>query len=378
MAEHRRTWHPRRLIATVPLACSLLGLSGCWDAIPVEQRAIVTAIAIDQGQKPTDLIWSFVLPNVTATATNLSSVAPSQQFYLVEAHAQTWSAAQAALSARLSRLPYFGQLEAVALDERLPTQSVAPILADINVQTSTPKSFFLVGAEGRAATLVSTVLPDEVVPRYWLKSYFACQVCHPTALGEYGWQWWTDFEAGGHSPVIPVFRLVQHTPQLAGLDVYREEGPPVRMPDRAADGFALLTGRVRALSWTTSLGRRTVKVERVSTGASTAASETPSGVLARVRIQAVGTIAGPLPSENPAGFLRGAETLMAESLLGDAREAIMFSNQTHTDPFGWNERAGLMAKHPKGWPETPPIPLHLLAALVSVKVHLVEEGVYGG
>lgn len=368
----------KRLVAILPLVAALLGLSGCWDAIPVEQRAIVTAIAIDRGKTPTDLLWTFVLPNITATAANVSSVMSSQQFFVFKANAPTWAAAQAALSTQVSRLPYFGQLEAVVLDERLPTQTVAPLLSDLNAESGVPKSFFLVATEGSAAALASTVLPDEVVPRYWLKSYFACQVCHPVALDEHGWQWWTDFEAGGHSPVVPVFRLVDHTPRLAGLDVYRKNGPPVRMPDGAADGFALLSGHVRALSVTAAFEGRAVKIERVSSGASTTASETSNGVFARVRIRAMGSVASPLPSENPARFLKGSEDSVAAVLLGDARDAILFANRTHTDPFGWNERAELMAPHPVGWPETPPVEIQPLTAVVSVKVHLVDEGTYGG
>lgn len=371
-----RWW--RGLGEAVALVLFLLGLTGCWNEIPVEQRAVITAIGVDGTPGSKALSWSFVLPNVTATASNVSSVSGSQQFFLYRVHATSFNDAQAELAARLSRLPYFGQLEAVAFGESLPTEVVAPILTDINAQTGIPKSFLLTGSEGLASTLASTVLPDEVVPRYWLKSYFSCHICHPLDLAEYGWEWWTDFEAGGHSPVIPVFRLVDHTPRLAGLDVYPDKGTPKRMPDGAADGFALLTGRLESLSVTTSLSGRAVKVERMSARSSVAATETPQGVFVRVRVRATGTFGSPLPSQAPKAFLEESQARVAAVLLADAENAVAFSNQTHTDPFGWNERAGLMDARPLGWPETPPITVRPLTAQISIQVRLAEEGTYGG
>ena len=367
----------RTLAQLLVLCLTALGLSGCWDAIPIEERGVVIAIGVDPASGSTLERWTFVLPNVTATASDVSSLAPSQQLFSVDVHAGGWNTAQEALATRLSRLPYFGQLEAVVVSDRLPAERVSSIVSDLNAESGIPKSYFVVGAHGSAAELASTVWPDEVVPRYWLKSYFSCGTCHALDLRRYGWQWWADHEAGGRSPFIPVFQLVHRLPKLAGVDVYPSVGPPVRMPDGAAQGLALLLGRARALSLTTALAGRSIQVQRLTVRAKTDAAWTPTGVQVDVHMAALGVFATSLPVKDPEIFLHAAQSPVARALLGRSEEAVGFANRTHTDPFGWNERAALTAREPMGWPNTLPVTLESLAAHLTVHVQLKEQGVYG-
>jgi hypothetical protein len=366
----------RRLGLAFCLACAGLGLTGCVDARPVEDRALIIAVGVGPCREPGQKEWSFVIPNVAVTAANIASnSAPAQQVFAVTVVAPDFPTAVDQVSERLSRDVFLGQLEVLVFDRRLPYPEARAVVEALNQNGVVPKNYYVVVAKGQVRSLLTAVSPQEVIPRYFLSAYFdICRTCHTTDWAVMGWQWWSKSVTPGVNPYAPVAELTPQGLRVSTVAVYRDQGPPLVMPPAVALGFSYVTGKVVRHSWTGVVHGQTVSAARLVATSRQRARLLRGQVAVDSEVRVTGYLdVAPLQG-NPAHWLALAQAASARAVVGLALRALDWSAHERVDPFGFTRDA--LASRPECAYRLAPgssVALPLLAR-VRVQVRLLTSG----
>jgi hypothetical protein len=369
----------RRLAAAALAALASLALAGCGAARPIENRAIVLALGVD----PTGaagpgadsaLAWTFAFPNVTATASNIAGLTPTNDLFLVHVVAPDFASAVTRLQDRLSREPYLGDLESVALNLALDGATARTIVSDVNQDAVIPTSFMLVATPAATSRLLSLPTRQEIVPRYFLGTYFTCTWCHSFDWRVPGWEWWSRSLSPGAAPFAPILVPTATNLAWAGVAVYPERGKALVMAPDVAAGLAYVAGRVTADAFTTAAGGRQVSVVRLSSWSRASARLVGGAVDADLRIAVHGTLTSP-PVAAPADTLCVARTLLARHVLDHVVAAVAWADAHRVDPFALT-RAALLRRPALAYALAPGVDYwRPLRARVTVSTQIDSAGV---
>lgn len=319
----------------------LVGLlvGGCGDAHPIEYRAIVIAVGIAPGHNRGQDQWTFVEPNVTVTASSVSNIKPSNQYYSITVQAPTWPAALAAAEDHSSRDLYFGQLESVVWSDHLDGQTVSNLMQALNQDGLIPKTFWVATVPGSVSKLLTVATPQEVVPRYFLSAFFSCTTCHPINWTVPGWRWWSRRLTPGVNPIVPLVTASPSGLSISTFAVFRAKGPALVAPHAIVNGFAYLTNRTVKAVWVGTVDGQRLTVSKIQGHAATQVSVNRGVINARVLITVHGML-GVLPLGSSASFwLAKADTAVAQSIAHQCLTTVKWADATHTDPFGYGRNA---------------------------------------
>lgn len=313
----------------------LLLLPGCWNQRAIDRRAIVLAIAVSAHRQ-----WTFLFPNVTVTVSSLSSLQGSSQFYPITVRANSYQEALHRVQLQSARDVSVGDLEVLLLSSRLTTDQCTRVIDEITLTGEAPSKFWVAAVQGSPATVLTRVTPQTVVPVYYLSNYFSCHGCHATHLGVRGWEWWDRRFTPGVSPILPVVDPTPTGVTVRQLLVYRTLGAPLLMSPSVTQGFAYLTGKVRKSVLPLTVDGQHYLIAPIRDHVSSRVTLTATAVDVRVRIHADGEIAA-LPSNTvmTPTTERAVNRAARRVILRWSMAAIRWANHTHTDPFGYAERA---------------------------------------
>ncbi len=325
-------WRIRGLLT---MGLGLLLLTGCWDQRSIEKRSIVLAMGISA-----DDHWTLLYPNVAVTASSLSSMDQSDQFYAITVDAQSYQNALHRVQLQDSRQVSVGDVQLVDLSSSLSRAQLARMMDAMILTGGLPAQAWLAASHTTPSTLLMHSSPQTVVPVYDLSSYFDCNSCHAADLGVRAWQWWDRSVTPGVSPVLPLLTETKEGAAVYQILVYPSSGKPLMMPRQATQGFAYLMGKVKAGTLKLNWDGTTYFISPVIDHATARVRLTPTAVNVHVVIHAKGEIAdlppGPLVTR---ATEQAVEQAAAERLVQLCTIAIQWANQTHTDPFGYAKRA---------------------------------------
>lgn len=357
--------------ALVTLVSLALVLTGCWDQRSISKRAILVGIGLSASHQ-----WTFVFPNVTTTVSSLSSIDPSREFYGLQASASSWTEALARVQRMANREVYPGDLEELVVSRDLSRSAVAAMVETLNNEGMVPASTWIAASTVTPQKILLMTSPQSVVPTVFLPSYFSCTNCHAALLGVHAWQWWDRNGTPGVSPIVPLVVPRTNGLSVSQLLVYPTVGVPKLMPRTATEGYEYLMGHVRKGAIAVKVKGVTYTVSGIQAHVRTRVGLTDHAVTAIIKITASGTIAEvPANSEVTRTTEKAVGRAMAHVILKRCLSSLAWSNQTHTDPFGYAKNAAW--KHSRIAQRIEPnqlsaLPIH---AVVSVRGHITGEGV---
>ena len=348
----------------------LTSLTGCWNQRAIDQRAIVMAMGISAHHQ-----WTFLFPNVSVTASSLSSLGQSAQFYSITVKARSFQTAMHRVQLQASREVSIGDLQLVDLSADLSRRQLSRIMDAMILTGRVPAQAWFAASQTAPATLLMHHSPQTVVPVYYLSSYFDCHECHAAEFGIRAWQWWDRAMTPGVSPILPMLTKTQEGAQVRQLLVYPPHGKPVVMPRSVTQAFAYLTGKVKNGTQKVLVGGETYEVSRIFDHTTSRVRLTPTAVDVRAVLHAKGEMA-----DTPPGLLvtrateRAVDRATEQKMVQLSRRAIRWANQTHTDPFGYAKRAAWLDN-----PTAASIPSQLLVtlpikAVITARVKVQGEG----
>ncbi len=345
-------------------------LTGCWDQRAIDQRAIVLAIGVSA-----DLHWTLLFPNVTVTASSISSLGQSNEFYAITAKAKSYQKALHRVQLQANREVSMGDVQLVDLSASLSRSQLAGIMDSMILTGAIPAQVWLAASQTSPSTLLIHPSPQTVVPVYYLSSYFDCHACHAADFGVRAWQWWDRAVTPGVSPVLPVFTETPEGAAIYQILVYPVQGKPLLMPRQATQGYAYLMGKVKSGTQKVNCGGTTYMISPIIDDANSRVRLTPTAVDVRIVIHARGEMA-----DMPAGLLitrateRAVEQATAARLVQLSRFAIHWANQTHTDPFGYAKRAAWLDNQTAAAISPQALATLPIQAVIRAQVKLQGEG----
>lgn len=315
----------------------LLSLSGCWDQLPVETRAVVDTVGVDPTAQPNLLQWTFTFPNVSVTPTTLGTSSKSDEYYQLVVDAPDFATALRRVQSRTTRDLYFGQIRVVALSTKLPAPTWIHLIDTFNRSGRMLKTFWIVGTSN-AQRAVTIKPPTATVPEQALSRAFACH-CQPMQLGERAWQVWRDLATPGQTAVVPyVVPLADDHWEIQQLvTVTRHQLTVWSIP--ATEGWAYLTHRVRKLSVSgPSSAAGTFAITRIQEQApQTHLTVAGSGVQFHVTLRVHGYLEElPADVEITPPLEQRIEQQASRQIGQMVMGALAQARRTGTDPFGWH------------------------------------------
>ncbi|AUW92834.1 hypothetical protein BXT84_01745 [Sulfobacillus thermotolerans] len=363
MSRLIRKW--RIAIFVTPL---LFLLTGCWDSKPIDHQGIVLMLSIRASKIPGQYHWRFVFPNVTLTPGALSTIKPDEEYYDIAVMAPNFADAVMHAQEKSARALYLGQLQGIIWNNRLTFRQLWPQINAINAAGTIPKTFWVMGADGRPlAEYMNYVSPQIVAPRIALAAYFNCIRCSPIRLGMRGWKFWSSAVSQGISPYVPIVELKQQSLTVRQIDVYPASGgPPVLYSPLQTQGFGYLTGKVQRLTLSVPWHGQTVSISRISDTRSLHTFQTASAINVRETLHVKGFIED-ISGQNRVTLQdeRSISHRAEQTLLHLCLSTIAYANKTHTDPFGYDRSEAWFHPH-AGF-----LPIH---ATLTVVVTLYGEG----
>ncbi len=323
----------RRIAGVLLLALLLVGAGGCWDQIPVEWRAVVTAIGVDPTRDPGIERYTFIFPNISLTTSTLPTTPTSQEFYSIVVRAPSLMMALRALQARQSRILYLGQLRILALSTRLPQSVWRRILSAAADSGRFVLTFWAV-ATPAAGDLVRLISPTQIAPEVAL--YRALNsLCQPIIWPGRGWKLWVDTVTPGISPavadVVPVGSDSFHLGPL-----YVLSGNPRLWSPGATRGWAYLTGQVRWESMRVHIAQGRFTLSFIRGAANLSFQPRGSSVLVDDHLSYAGTITTNAPMAHSEAMNDALERAAAGKIRQAADAAWRMALATGTDPMGWH------------------------------------------
>ncbi|MBT9157163.1 MAG: Spore germination protein B3 [Firmicutes bacterium] len=141
----------RQIKLFILVALSLL-LTGCWDAMPVEDRNIVLAVGVDYLPDAPHYLITFVAPIIAEQRTQPARVQSFRATGLAEALAMAGHAD--------GQIYSFGKLLAVVFGENAARQGVSTALNDLFMHPNLRIQSYVTVALGTAHQLLTVVLPE--------------------------------------------------------------------------------------------------------------------------------------------------------------------------------------------------------------------------
>ena len=353
------------------LGVTLLLVPGCWNQLPVNELAIAVALAVSADHQ-----WTFLFTNATVTASSLTSMSSSEQFYPITVRAASYQAALDRVQRQSPRAVGVGDLETLIISARLTTEQVTSIMHDVTLNGAVPIKLWLVASQNSPTSLLLHSTPETVLPVYGISSYFSCHGCHAANLGVRGWQWWVRRVTPGISPVIPMVTATPTGLAVREMLVYPAQGKPLTMPRRVTDGFSYLTGKVTKSVLPLQVGHQRYLIASVRDHASSHVQLTPTAVHVHVVIHAIGDLVGAPPGQMITSATEQAvDRAASRAILSQSLLTIDWANRTRTDPFGYAERGAWLRNTVAT--AIPPsalagLPIH---AQVRVSMQIQGEGV---
>jgi len=166
-------------------------LSGCWDAIKIEQRSLIAVLGIDYLEDAPHYLITIVYPIVDPARTQESRVQTARATSLAEGYAILNHATRGMVS--------FGKLLMTVFGEDAAKHGVAGLINDLYKHPDIRTNSHIIVAKGRAVDLLSTVPPDGQRIGFYLRD-----LLH-----------WSNIY--GDIPAVPLFRLAS-TMMTCGMD----------------------------------------------------------------------------------------------------------------------------------------------------------------
>lgn len=344
----------RRLARVAALLLASLLLTGCWDSEPINDRSIVTTLAVDAGNGPGNIRLTEQIPSATALTTMGSqgssggsqggSGSGSTAFFDVHATAADLAAAVALARTRISRDPYFGEVQNVVLGPGLDANAVAGLLdAMMRLPDLGKGSWMALSPDRPASSLIDHPSPQDVLPALYIDAFFKQSAHTGLDLRQPVWQFYVDSIVPGLDPFLPILDDTPHGLVGNRIALYRHDHLAGLLTPDQTIGWAIATSKLKQYSVPVQTPWGLADVRALAPRSSIRAG----WVDGRPRLSVRTRVQGIIGQRPPRLAVSGADDRRFDALIqrdAAARlrslelDAIAVSQRLGVDPFGFGSR----------------------------------------
>ncbi len=351
------------LLSIVVMAAS----GGCWDAVEIENRALVLGLGFDEDAEGRVLV-SAQVPTPTGLMAGIqggggitgkgasSAGAGSGNSFSVQSEGQTGFEAWGDLNYRLSRNMDTSQLQAIAIGEHLARSGIAKAVDLLYKTPLIPRSVWVVYTTD-AGLLMATPGIQESMTSSHVANYFT------TAKGVYGtpipaplWRFWVLLVTPWTSAYLPIVTVSGTALHFAGTAIFKGDRLAGLFNDHESAALALLTSQFRAdVVRVSAVGNGAFGIHVTSAGLHLETDLSPEGrpeiravVRVRGRVMEMTDWQGKLDPDK----LRAVADSLEERLSQDMKDVVRKAQDLGVDPFLFGDlfrAAGVDSWSPEWW-----------------------------
>ncbi|MGC8487102.1 MAG: Ger(x)C family spore germination C-terminal domain-containing protein [Clostridia bacterium] len=214
----------RMRLAAILLLLTLL-LAGCWDDIPIDQRALVLMMGVwpaAHGQVKV----AFQIPTAAGLATlggapGGGGSGGSAEVYVLTATGPTMMAALSHAEEDSSRDLYLGQTGMVILSSRLDPAQFNDVVATLTRIGPFAKTAYIGTTTASESKFMNTTPQERRIPALYFLGVFGCQPCLPVAMHRTVWRLEHDAFTPGVTFWDPLITPRAQSFQLQRMVLYR-------------------------------------------------------------------------------------------------------------------------------------------------------------
>lgn len=241
------TPQPQTVVRTIKLALILLlilPLGGCWDALEINDRGIVSAIAFDRGPDNNFHVWVSILEPV-----QFRGEARALPIRVLDAGGRTIEDAYSNIQDSYIPRLYMGHTQWIIISERLAQGGVADVLAWLNRSLDRRLSMTMIVSPGPFEDLTRIASPQATRSMKVVRETIASKIGGSTNLGP----WLEDLAESGRDPVAGSFRPKYEQGSLIrkdefdfdGLVLFRHDRMVTKLRPEDSVPFLMLNGDLR-------------------------------------------------------------------------------------------------------------------------------------
>ncbi|MZQ81947.1 Ger(x)C family spore germination protein [Paenibacillus sp. 5J-6] len=176
--------HPKKILCTLCLGCTLSILTGCWDRVEINQRGFVVGVAIDKPERDNSKniykgTYQMIVPgglkqssgSTTGQSNNMNPHA-GQAYFNIATTENSMPAIASRISGRTSRTPYFEHLRMIIISSDVAkNKSNLPDVLDFFLRNSQMRrGVQILIADGKASDILGIFPNNESTPIDYISS----------------------------------------------------------------------------------------------------------------------------------------------------------------------------------------------------------------
>lgn len=363
----------RALCAAALLACSLC-LGGCWDNRPIEHRALVLMLGIDQGPDQEFTVY-FQMPTSQALSSLSVSSTPSGSgtppTYIVNGTGKTFSAAMTQAQGKVSGDLYLGQVQAILLSSRLPAPLFENALDFITRIGPMDKTAFVAVTPEPVSALMQHQPQEGLLPSLYVNTLFSCHRCQEIDLSRTVWSMEKRASAPGAAIWLPVLHDQGANYRVERMAIYRGGRPVLTLTPQETTDFGYLINATAKAGMTFSLHGWPVGIRALNSSTRTRVVQQGRVLQLQADLQVNGIVDNLPPGGATLSNLQILENEVSRGIAGQELALLRVMQQKGVDPVGF--LAPYLWHHPELTPRAEEL---YRSAGVKVTVHarIVDVG----
>ncbi len=148
----------------------VINLTGCWDSVELNERALISAIGIDKGDKEGEIILTFesILPEGVPTPSKPAG--PQKLTEVVSAPGYSVHEALVKYKQRINKNPYFQHNRILIIGEDTAREGVSSFLNDIYRNQEYKTRTMVLVCKGKASDILEKQSNDKKISSFYLMS----------------------------------------------------------------------------------------------------------------------------------------------------------------------------------------------------------------
>lgn len=342
----------RRALSLLVILAGVLPLGGCWDALEVNDRAIVGALAFDQTPEGTCILWASILEPI-----QFRGQARPIPVRAVRGEGKSFEDALHKVQDQFISRLYMGHLHTLVISERLAKAGMTDVIAWFNRSLDRRLSqAFGITAHERLPQIMQTVPPGSQHSLVVVNESSGGRVGGSANLGPF----LEDLSEAGRDPIAPINRphlqggqVVRDRVDFLGIGLFRNDRLVGRLEPDDSIPFLMLNNDLHKGTGLQSI-RNVGKIERAAvTWQLNRVRRRVRLVNGRVRYEVAFDVWGRL-SELRAPFdpydlkeMQVIQEALGKALADEMRRVFTKLQATRVDPLGVGQL--LHARYPRYW-----------------------------
>lgn len=231
-------------------------VSGCWDVIDIDRRAIVIALGLDAAPD-NKVIASAQIPLVETSPISLGAQMPEKPFHTITSQANNAFNATLGLEAKAVKSLFWGQLKVVVINTALAERGLKKYSEFLERHPEIPPIGNMALTEALSQDILTVGLGSKFLPGVAIDEFFASKVKSNKVYPIRIWQFIKGIEVGPTDTYLPIVAYDEEEKvySISGIGVFHRDHLVGKLSQDATMMAGIMMGKPLHASLTVPIGK---------------------------------------------------------------------------------------------------------------------------